>query len=222
MVRWDYIGRTEFTKCFGLQEQIREALLDGSGPETVILTEHERVFTFGRREQGENLLFSEKLLKKKGFSIVKTTRGGLVTYHGPGQLLIYPIINLRKHSLKVKEYVEKLENSVIDLVGKYGIKAERKDGFPGVWLGNKKIGSLGIHIKKMVTMHGFALNSFTNLDDFNYINPCGFKDITITSIEKEVSQKPPLDKLAEEFMISFEKIFGIQTERVSIEKDLVK
>jgi lipoyl(octanoyl) transferase len=218
-IHWNYIGRTDFDSCFKIQDRIREDLLADKGPQTVVLTEHERVFTFGRREKGENLLISEDFLKQKGFAVVRTTRGGLVTYHGPGQLVIYPIINLKRNSLKVKEYVKKLELSVIDALSGYGIEAERKEGYPGVWMGDKKIGSIGINVKKMVTLHGFALNVFTNLDDFKYINPCGFEKLTITSMEKEGKAPSSLDKLADDFMVSFSKIFNLECRKTDIIKE---
>lgn len=213
---WDYLGRTDFESCFSLQSQIRESILKSNSPNTVVLTEHDKTFTLGRRESGDNLLVSKDLLEKRGFKVIKTTRGGMITYHGPGQLLIYPILDLRKLSLKVKEYVKKLEQTVIDTLNRYGIQAERKEGYPGVWVLGKKIGSLGIHVKKMVTMHGFALNVFTDINDFKYINPCGFKNLEVTSMKNEGVNSNSLEIVAKDIINSFSKIFGVEIKKSTL------
>lgn len=212
-VLWDYVGRMNFNNCFSLQNEIRESILKGISASKVILVEHDKVVTYGRREDGQSLLIPQAYLEKRGFSVVKTTRGGLATYHGPGQLVIYPIINLKNFKMGVKDYVRSLELSVVDTLAKYSIKAQRREGFPGVWVGEKKIGSLGIHVKKMVTMHGFALNVSTDLEDFKVINPCGFKDLEMTSMVKEGAKIESLEKVGDDFMDSFSKIFKTQVSR---------
>ncbi len=213
---WDYIGRTRFKECLRIQNEIREETIKNNNSGCVILTEHEKVFTLGLRESGSNLLCSESELSKKGFDIEKTNRGGMVTYHGPGQLIIYPIMNLKRHKLKLKEYVAKLETSVIEMLKMFGIKAKRKEGYPGAWISSKKIGSLGIHAKKSVTMHGFALNVFTDLKDFGYINPCGFESLEITSMEKEGVDIRSMEELSTKYMESFNKVFNLKSSRIKI------
>lgn len=219
-VCFDYIGRTDFSECFDLQTNIREAVLENRTPQTVILTEHNKVFTLGRREDGKNLLLSKDFLEKNGFSVVKTTRGGMITYHGPGQLVIYPILDLKRLHLKVKEYVKNLELTVIDTLSTLGIDAQRKEGYQGVWVGDKKIGSLGIHVKRSVTMHGFALNVSTDLKDFSYINPCGFQSLELTSIVKESKNDITLESLSLMIMKSFGKVFSVEIEKINIDDSL--
>lgn len=221
-IHWDYLGRTDYNTCFDLQNRIRESILQNDGPDRLLLTEHNRVFTMGLREKGSNLLLSRQALARKGFEVAKTNRGGMVTYHGPGQLVIYPILNLKRHKLRLKDYVKRLEMSVVDLLSAFELKASRKDGYPGVWIDEKKIGSLGIHVRKMVTIHGFALNVSTHLEDFQHINPCGFQQLEITSMHREGIKERSLEKISEKLVSSFEKVFNVECERVDLRSLLAK
>lgn len=159
--------------------------------EYILIGQHNPVITLGRRAKLSNLLIPEDSLKKMGIGLYKIGRGGDITYHAPGQLILYPILDLEKHKLGVKSYVDLLENSVAKLLSLYDIKGEKIDGATGIWLGKgstaeRKICAIGIKCSHFCTMHGLALNVSTDLSGFSLINPCGFQDKGVTSIKKEI------------------------------------
>jgi len=187
-----YIGLTNYANALNIQEQTHQDVLNGAS-DSIIICEHPHVFTFGKSANKNNLLVDENLLKKINATIHQIDRGGDITYHGPGQLVCYPIINLRKWGIGVKKYVEILEESIISTLKHFNIDAYQIKHLTGIWVGDKpqiprKIGAIGIRIKQGVSMHGFALNINTNLDYFNYINPCGITDKQVTSIRQEDTQ----------------------------------
>lgn len=159
--------------------------------EYLILTQHSPVVTLGKHAKAENLLYSEERYKALGIECIRIERGGDVTYHGPGQLVAYPVIDLLKHHLGVKAYVALLEESVIRTIAIYGIKGERVEGASGVWIGKgteneRKIAAVGVKCSRFITMHGVALNVNTDLTGFSCINPCGFVDKGVTSMQREL------------------------------------
>lgn len=163
--------------------------------ETIIIVEHPHVFTMGVHAHSANMLVNEVWLQNNGIHCVKIKRGGDITYHGPGQIVVYPIISLQKHRLGVKQYVTLLEQAVIDTLAEWGIIADRVDGATGVWVmaengENRKICAIGIRCSRFITMHGLALNVNTDLTYFSYINPCGFTQKNIsTSLEDLLGHK---------------------------------
>lgn len=168
--------------------------LEEGGKEYILIGEHYPVITLGRRAAEMNVLLPDSVLDKKGIKKYHIGRGGDVTFHGPGQLILYPILDLEKHRLGVKEYVNILEETVIRLLDKYGIKGERIEGATGVWIGKgteeeRKICAMGIKCSRFCTMHGLALNVDMDLSGFKMINPCGFKDKGVTSIYEEIKRK---------------------------------
>ena len=184
------LGLIRYQDGLQVQEEIHQRVLQG-GNDTVLLCEHPHVYTFGKSADRNNLLISESFLGNIQAEVFETDRGGDITYHGPGQLVGYPILNLRKHGLGVKKYVETLETSIINFLFELGIVAYQIDGLTGIWVGEKdeikrKIGAIGIRIKEGVSMHGFALNVSTDLSYFNHIVPCGISDKQVTSIQNEV------------------------------------
>jgi lipoyl(octanoyl) transferase len=208
-----YIGLTNYANALNIQEQTHQDVLNGAS-DSIIICEHPHVFTFGKSANKNNLLIDENLLKKINATIHQIDRGGDITYHGPGQLVCYPIINLRKWGIGVKKYVEILEESIISTLKHFNIDAYQIKHLTGIWVGDKpqiprKIGAIGIRIKQGVSMHGFALNINTNLDYFNYINPCGITDKQVTSIRQEDTQctlNEFSDKFIEIFIKSWESI----------------
>lgn len=190
-------GIQKYDKILEQQKSLFYAMVDEkrrSGTvrdEFVILVEHAPVITFGRRAKESNLLSSEKALKQNGIDLFRIERGGDVTYHGPGQIVMYPLIDLEAHHLGVKEYVNLLEEAVIVTLMEFGIKGERVVGATGVWIGagskeERKICAIGIKCHRFLTMHGLALNVNNDLDPFTLINPCGFTDKGVTSIAAEL------------------------------------
>jgi lipoyl(octanoyl) transferase len=157
----------------------------------LILCEHPHVYTLGKSGKESNLLINEEMLKKIGAQFYRTSRGGDITYHGPGQVVGYPVFDLESMNIRVKEYIWLLEQSVISFLSSYKLDARRLEGATGVWLDPdipgkaRKICSIGVRISRYVTMHGFALNINTDLKYFRYINPCGFNDKDVTSLQKE-------------------------------------
>lgn len=168
----------------------------------IILCEHPHVYTLGRSGKEGNMLLSEEQLQKIGATLYHIDRGGDITYHGPGQLVCYPILNLEEFSLGLKEYVHLLEEAVIRVCAGYGIEAGRLEKATGVWLeGNtrraRKICAIGVRSSHFVTMHGLALNVNTDLRYFSYINPCGFIDKGVTSLQKELGREVPMEEVKE-------------------------
>ncbi|MGE0090779.1 MAG: lipoyl(octanoyl) transferase LipB [Bacteroidales bacterium] len=182
----------------------------------VIFCEHPHVYTLGKSGQQNNLLIADEFLKKIQATYYKINRGGDITYHGPGQIVGYPIIDLERFNLQVKQYIANLEESIILTLSDFGIRAERLNGATGVWLDTnipgktRKICAIGVKASRFITMHGFAFNVNTNLEYFNYINPCGFVDKGVTSMEKELGQKQDFNFVKEVLKKKMEQVFGMQ------------
>ncbi len=193
------LGRMPYREALELQQrlqsELKEAKLSGTGgEETVLLVEHPHVYTLGRHGKPENMLLSPERLSALGAELVSVGRGGDITYHGPGQLVVYPILDLERHGLGIKAYVDLLEESVIRTIAAFGIKGERVEGATGVWLdkgkpGERKICAIGVACSRYVTMHGLALNVNTDLKMFSAINPCGFIDKGVASIAGELGRE---------------------------------
>jgi lipoyl(octanoyl) transferase len=180
---------------------------------TLIFCEHPHVITIGRHGSDANLLFPEEVLKEKQASLFRVDRGGDITYHGPGQLVGYPILDLESFRIGLKEYIYRIEAAVIDLSAAYNIKGERLAGAAGVWIDAgrpdmaRKICAIGVRSSHYVTMHGFALNVSTDLDYFNLINPCGFKDKGVTSMEKESGRAIDMEEVKKRLLNCFIRQF---------------
>ncbi len=179
------------------QRARRDAILDGSSPEVIWLLEHPPTITTGRRlAEGTP---APAVLAERGFAFHQTERGGLATYHGPGQLVVYPLVSLAQRGLGVRVFVNLLEQVVIDWLSELGIQACRRADFPGVWVGNEKICALGLHVKRGVTMHGLALNLCPDFRGFAQIVPCGIADGGVTSVERILGVAPSPKKSSETF-----------------------
>ena len=203
-VRW--LGRMEFARALAVQEELAaKKKEDASLEDQLLLLEHEPVYTIGRTPDRSSLLGSAHLPHPL-FSI---NRGGQATYHGPGQLMGYPIIDLRRCGQDLHKYLRWLEQLLIDLLARYDIAAQRRDSLTGVWVGNRKIASIGVGVRHWITMHGFALNVCGDLSPFDHIVPCGINNVALTSMEKETKKSftvaevaPTLEKLALDSILS--------------------
>ncbi len=189
-------GLIEYAEGWELQKQVFEAVGKGSEAQ-ILLCEHPHVYTLGKSGERANLLISEEMLTRIGASYYHSDRGGDITYHGQGQIVAYPILDLHRLNISLREYIFRLEKAVIDTVAQWGIEAGRREGATGVWLEadtskgliERKICAIGVRVSRGVTMHGLALNVTTDLNYFNYINPCGFVDKGVSSLEKELEWK---------------------------------
>ena len=215
-----HLGRTEYSEAWEIQKRLFEALLrqkrEGAPEEQYVLfVEHPHVYTLGKSGHESNLLVNEQFLKQIGATYFHTDRGGDVTYHGLGQLVGYPILDLEHIGVSLRDYIWSIEESIIRTVAEYGITADRLEGATGVWLDPhspraRKICAIGVKASHFVTMHGFALNVTTDLSYFSHINPCGFTDKGVTSIEKETGLRPTLEEVEERFATHFSKILKIE------------
>ena len=168
----DYLGMIPYELALERQEMLAQARAEGRIADALLLLQHPPVFTTGRFRGEEDIVASVETLAKEGIAVFSSNRGGSITYHGPGQLVGYPILNLKENGLGVLEYIRKLEEVIIKLLLTFGIQGQRVAKYPGgVWVGEEKICSVGIHVSHYITMHGFALNVNTNLRHFEYINP---------------------------------------------------
>jgi lipoyl(octanoyl) transferase len=203
------LGRIGYPEALELQYSLVEQRQQGLIPDTLLLLEHEPVVTLGKRGQGSDMLLPEEELRRRGVEIAWVDRGGQATYHGPGQLVGYPIIDLAGHQRRVKQFVRNLETALIELLAEgYGIRAATEEGHVGVWVEERKIASIGISIHRAVTMHGFALNVNTDLDYFSLIVPCGMRGCPMTSIEKELGRQVSLDEAGEWAGSIFARVYG--------------
>jgi lipoyl(octanoyl) transferase len=167
------LGRVEYASAFALQRRLVEERKQGAIPDQLVLLEHPHVITMGRNGRAENVLAGDDVLDRAGISYHSTDRGGDVTYHGPGQLVGYPILDLRDWKRDVVGYVRAIEQVIVDTLADFGIEAGRVPKLTGVWVDGRKIAAIGVHISRWVTSHGFALNVSTDLSYFQYIVPCG-------------------------------------------------
>jgi lipoate-protein ligase B len=194
LTAWTWLGRQPFEPMAALQERLRERILAGAAPETLLFCEHHPVITLGRRARPEHLLLSEAELTARGIQICQASRGGEVTYHGPGQLVCYPIVRLRRGVLA---HVEGMAEAVIALLARFGIAGEWRRTLPGVWVGAEKICAFGVQVRRGVSVHGLALNVSTDLRAFSTIVPCGLPGARVTSVAQlRGPVAPPLAELA--------------------------
>lgn len=202
------LGSIDYGEAHELQERLQRARIRGAAPDTLLLLEHPRTVTLGRgaRDDG-NLLLSREALEAQGFSVHEVGRGGDVTYHGPGQIVGYPIVDLAPDRKDVRRYVGDLEELMIRLAAEYDITAGRVEGMNGCWIGDRKIGAIGVRISRWVTMHGFAFNVSTNLSDFGVIVPCGLVGKDVTSLERELGEAPPMSDVLDRLEACFAEIF---------------
>jgi len=191
------LGRRPYGEVLELQRRLCRARQAGEITEDLLLlVEHDPVVTLGRGTKDTSLPLSPDAIRARGVEVFDVERGGDVTFHGPGQLVGYPILDLTHHKQDLHWYLRAVEEALIDALGALGIAAERNPGLTGVWTGGRKIASIGIHVKQWVTFHGFALNVATDLDFFDLIVPCGIEGVTMTSAARELGAAAPSDLMA--------------------------
>jgi lipoyl(octanoyl) transferase len=192
----------------------------GAIPDTLLLLEHPHVYTLGRNAGPENLLMSVEWLASRGAEVFETDRGGDVTYHGPGQLVGYPILDLTQHQRDISWYMRSLEEVFIRTARDFGIEALRCEGAPGVWVGTDKLTAMGVHLSRWVTSHGFALNVNTDLRYFEWIVPCGIRDKGVTSLAKLLGHAVDMEMVTERVVEHFGAVFGLEVRTVEELKEL--
>ncbi|MEE2786169.1 MAG: lipoyl(octanoyl) transferase LipB [Myxococcota bacterium] len=204
------LGRMSYRTAWTLQRTVAERRKAGLIPDTLLLLEHDPVVTLGRDGSDESLKVSPSDLASRGVELVESDRGGDATFHGPGQLIAYPIIDLKPDRKDIRRYVHTLETVMIEVLGRYDIKAGRLTGEPGVWCArpDRKIGAIGARVSRWVTHHGFALNVTTDLSYFDLIVPCGILNKGVTSIERELSRRVSMVEVMEGVVHAFAKHFG--------------
>ena len=222
MTYFNFIDKQQldYKVCWDLQEELLAQIVEekrlAGGPvpgHYFLLVEHPPVYTLGKSGDEQNLLIREEFLKSIGATFYRINRGGDITYHGPGQLVGYPILDLEYFQLGVREYIDKMEESVIGILAYYGLQGGRKEGATGVWLDGgdpvkaRKICAIGVRVSRFVTMHGFALNVNTDLRYFSYINPCGFSSAAVTSLAQELGRKVDMEEVKQALKAQFNNTY---------------
>jgi lipoate-protein ligase B len=203
------IDHLAYPEALRLMHGLVEVKKDVGFPEILILVEHEPVLTMGRRSVEADIHVSSESLKEKGIAIHKIERGGLITYHGPGQLVAYPLFNLRKLKLGVHDMVERLEAVILRTLWDYNIDGQRKPEFRGIWVGKEKIASIGLAVRRGITFHGLALNYSPDMSHFDLITPCGIPEVQMTSMERLLSTGVEPGRLRRVMADSFSEIFNL-------------
>jgi lipoyl(octanoyl) transferase len=207
-----HLGRVPYRDGVAIQERIRERRQAGEVPDALLLLEHPPVYTKGRRTREGDLPMGEDWYLMQGIEVEETDRGGRVTYHGPGQLVGYPIMETRD----VPEYVRTMEGAIVAALADEGIAAEVREGLTGVWAGERKIGSIGVHVSRGVTTHGFAINVDNDLQPFEWIVPCGIEHVRMTSVCGETGRADHLDCFRKRMAHRFAEAFGLRQRLVSL------
>ena len=204
-----YLGMVPYERALKLQQGLVQARAEGRIGDVLLLLQHPPVFTIGRFKGEEGLTVPLDTLAREGIAVVHTDRGGGITYHGPGQLVGYPILNIKENGLGVRQYIRKLEATVIKLLLALGIQGQTVAEYPGVWVGEKKVCSIGIHVSHHITTHGFALNVSNDLRYFGYIRPCGLPGEVMTSVLELSGHRVSMGTIIETLLSSFSKILGL-------------
>jgi lipoyl(octanoyl) transferase len=211
------IGRTRYADAWTLQQEIWTLRHANTIQDILLLTEHEHVYTLGKSTDDNHLLASNEELKISGTDVFRIDRGGDITYHGPGQIVGYPIIDLNNYFLDIHRYLRSLEEVIIRTLAVFGILAGREKDMTGVWVNDEKIAAIGVKVSRWVTMHGFALNINTDLSKFDRIIPCGIFHKGVTSMQQKLGCEIPMESVQKEIIASFTEVFGCQAN--SLEKD---
>jgi lipoate-protein ligase B len=214
-----HLGLVPYARALELQRAVARARISGAIPHDVLLLlEHPPVVTLGRSSKAQHLVASPALLETRGVELFEAERGGDVTFHGPGQLVGYPIVNLREHRQDLHWYLRQVEAVLMHALDAIGIYSERSEGRTGVWTNGRKIASIGVHARDWVTWHGFALNVHTDLSYFDLIVPCGLSGVTMTSVARELgAHAPAMDAVAGQVAASFGTVFARSAEVIDAE-----
>jgi lipoyl(octanoyl) transferase len=203
-----WLGTIPYSRALELQMNICNSKKHGFLPDVLLLLEHPPVITLGRNANRQNLLVAEEFLKARGVELWDVDRGGDITFHGPGQLVGYPILSLEGEERDVRKYMQNLEESLIRLLARYGICGERNADYTGVWTGAKKIAAMGVHLSRWITRHGFAFNVATDLSFYDLIVPCGIKGKGVTSMRQLLEFAPELREVADNYILEFAFTFN--------------
>jgi len=212
------LGRTEYRECWDLQRRLAHARAENAVPDVLLLTEHDHVYTIGRSGDDRHLLASNEELSASGASVVHTDRGGDITYHGPGQLVGYPILDLAAHGSDLHLYLRMLEEAVIRTLREFGIPSERHPSYTGVWTGGEKICAIGVRTSRWITMHGFALNVNTDLKRFDRIIPCGIFEKGVTSMNVRTGRDVALEAVESAVAGNVGTVFSSEIRPVTVEE----
>ena len=211
-LRIEDLGRKPYAEVLELQRDLRRRRIEGTSSEDVLLlVEHPPVVTLGRGTRSSSLPLAPPELERRGVEVFEVERGGDVTFHGPGQLVGYPILDLRGHRQDLHWYLRSLEDVLIQALGRMGIEADRNPGLTGVWTAGRKIASIGVHVKQWVTLHGFALNVTNDLTPFDLIVPCGIRQVVMTSVAEELlrtDSEAVASEAREQVVAAFAEVFG--------------
>jgi lipoate-protein ligase B len=212
------MGLVEYARAWELQRRLHQQVTDGRLPDLLLLLEHPHVYTLGRRGKASDILASAGEMAELGVEVHSTDRGGEVTYHGPGQLVAYPILDLRSMGLGPLHYVRTLERILVETLAEFGIRAQSGERPTGVWVGDAKIAAIGVKISRGVTMHGFALNVNSDLSYFSHIVPCGMTGGLVTSMERELEAEIRTREVVPVVARRFGGAFGREVEWASVEE----
>ena len=214
------LGLVEYDDGLVMQQRFVQACRE-DGEARLLLLEHPPTYTLGARGDTGNLLADEARLQQIGAAVRRTDRGGDVTYHGPGQLVGYPILDLHQWQKGPRWYVCSLEQVLIETLAAFGISGQRERGRPGVWAGDSKIAAIGVRISRGITSHGFALNVDPNLAHFSHIVPCGLPDVTVTSMDRELEGTPEMGRVMDSITAAFGRVFDVEIRQPQAEGILV-
>jgi len=207
-----WLGQIDYGEAYDIQKKLWSQKMNGRAEDALLLLSHPPTFTIGKSGKLDNLLLNKEELAGKGISLFFIDRGGDITYHGPGQLVVYPIIDLKDRGKDIHRYIHCLEEVVIRTLASLSIEAQRDEKHVGVWVGDEKIAAIGVRIKNWITMHGLALNVNPDLEYFSFINPCGILDKGVTSITGLLSREVPMEVVVKELVKQFSDVFGVDTE----------
>ena len=212
------LGRTRYGETWKLQQRLFDLRLDGLIGDVLLLNEHEHVYTIGKAGDDNHLLASEEELRRGGVEVFHIDRGGDITYHGPGQLVGYPIIDLNTYGADIHRYLRNLEEVLISALRDFGIEGQREEGMTGVWVKGEKIAALGVKVSRWITMHGFALNVNTDLTKFGRIIPCGIFHKGVTSMERLLGGPVSIGDVERSVAEAFEEVFSCRAIPMSRQK----
>lgn len=202
------LGLIDYQAAHLIQEKLRKAIIEGKTVDSLLLLEHPPTLTLGKSGDRENLLVSAQELARKGISIFGSDRGGNITWHGPGQVVCYPIIDLKKRSCDLHQLMFDYQEVIIRTLKEYSVNAQRDPKYIGVWVGSDKIAAMGINVRKWVTKHGFSLNVKVDLSNYSLINPCGIKDKGVTSLYEILGQEVAIKTIEEQIIDHFSRVFA--------------